>query len=316
MDVRSRLLSLTPETIAAIYVSFGLLWILGSDRVVLLLFTSEAVITTIQTVKGAVFVGLSGFLIWYLASRRESQLRESHERLQAATQRLGVLQRVFRHNIRNDMNVVQGYIELARSGSSSPEVHTKLATASATAGDVIGIGEKLGILDQYGFRPLEAETEDLVELTSEAVSRFSESHPAATVTIATPDSARVVGDESIAHVLDELLENTAEHYEGPLESLRVEVSVIDGEEWGTVRVEDNGPGIPEGELRALRTGHESNLIHLSSVGYWLVYWLCERLDADIDIETGNGTGTTIEIAVPKEGTDIQEGAPAPLRQQG
>lgn len=315
MGVRSRLLSLTPETIAAIYVTFGLAWIIGSDRVVLSLVSSEALITSIQTVKGAVFVGVSGFLIWYLARRRESQLRESHEHLEAATQRLGVLQRVFRHNIRNDMNVVKGYIELARDRSGSPAVTQTLATASATASDVIGIGEKLGILDQYGFRPVEAETEDLTDVTANAVARFAETHPEATVSIETAESCRVVGDGSIAHVLDELLENTAEHYEGPLNSLQVEVSVIDCAGWGTVRIEDNGPGIPDGELRALRTGQESNLIHLSSVGYWLVYWLCERLDAEIDIETGNGSGTVIGIAFPKPETERQSEPTQPLHRQ-
>ena len=234
-----------------------------------------------------------------------------------ATQRLGVLQRVFRHNIRNDMNVVKGYIDLARARAESPAVGRQLATASRTAGDVIAIGEKLGILDQYGFRPAPEETVDLVAVTSTAVERFERSYPAATVRLETPEASRVVGDGAIAHVIDELLENAAEHYDGPLETLRVEVTVTDTDEQGHVRVADNGPGIPDGELRALRAGHESHLIHLSSVGFWLVYWLCDRLDAAIDIETELGSGTRIDLAFPKAAAETPSEHPdSVVRQPG
>lgn len=77
--------------IALVYALFSLAWILGSDRLFLLLFPEPQELTRWQTGKGLTFVFLSSLLI-YLLSRREA-LAESARRkaLEASQRRLHTL---------------------------------------------------------------------------------------------------------------------------------------------------------------------------------------------------------------------------------
>ncbi|SDE52479.1 PAS domain S-box-containing protein [Thermus arciformis] len=77
--------------IALVYALFSLAWILGSDRLFLLLFPEPQELTRWQTGKGLTFVFLSSLLI-YLLSRREA-LAESARRkaLEASQRRLHAL---------------------------------------------------------------------------------------------------------------------------------------------------------------------------------------------------------------------------------
>ena len=300
MRIQRGLFSLTPGKIASLYAAFGLLWISTSDVLVLQFWSSEQTISAIQTIKGGAFVALSGALIWGLTDRRERQLRESRNRLESVTQRLQVLQRVFRHNIRNDLNVIQGYIDLYREDAVEGNLD-RLDVASAKVTDIIDISEKLKVLDRYEVGESIGAI-DLVEIIDEEVASFEAAYPEATIETDLPAEAVVKGDSSLQYVVAELFENAAEHYDDATETLQVRLSVSSTHDGVEVRIEDNGPGIYEGELDALRTGRESALVHVSSVGLWLVYWLCERVDGTIEIESAPGEGTEVRLRFKPPGT--------------
>ncbi len=71
--------------IAWAYGLFALFWILGSDRLLLLLFPEAEVLTRWQTGKGLTFVFLSGLLVYFLARRetRAEQARTKAEKTSA-----------------------------------------------------------------------------------------------------------------------------------------------------------------------------------------------------------------------------------------
>ena len=87
---------------------FGVLWILRSDRVVLFITESPVRLARLQTLKAWVFVLGSAALFFGLTRTRELRVTSSRDRLDQATQELQVLHPVFRHNIRNDLDDVQG----------------------------------------------------------------------------------------------------------------------------------------------------------------------------------------------------------------
>jgi signal transduction histidine kinase len=62
-------------------------------------------------------------------------------------------------------------------------------------------------------------------------------------------------------------------------------------------VADDGPGIPEQELAAIRKGTELPLEHGSGLGLWMVHWIVTRHDGTIDIAVSE-TGTTVSITLP------------------
>lgn len=73
---------LTPQTrIAAAYVAVGLLWIVLSDALIARVFRSPETITAAQNVKGWVFVGITGALLYVLAKRDFAALTAANHEL-------------------------------------------------------------------------------------------------------------------------------------------------------------------------------------------------------------------------------------------
>lgn len=77
-----------------------------------------------QAIKGTVEVLLTAGLIFALTSRSRRKLRMNTDRLEQLQAERSVLHRVFRHNLRQDLNLIQGYsreIESATDGTSYNE---------------------------------------------------------------------------------------------------------------------------------------------------------------------------------------------------
>jgi PAS domain S-box-containing protein len=72
--------------VALAYALFSLLWILGSDRLLLTLFPKAETLTLWQTAKGFLFVALSGLLV-YLLALRETRAEEAKTRAERASAR-------------------------------------------------------------------------------------------------------------------------------------------------------------------------------------------------------------------------------------
>lgn len=74
----------SPWVIALIYVVIGCLWIQYSDQWVLSLLIDPDSITAVQSLKGWFFVGISGFLIFFLIRKSNNILGEVIDQLQRA----------------------------------------------------------------------------------------------------------------------------------------------------------------------------------------------------------------------------------------
>jgi PAS domain S-box-containing protein len=203
-------------------------------------------------------------------------------------QRLRVLNRVLRHDTRNALNVVLGRTDrLAdRLGGDDEDVAAILAAAE----NLLETSEKARKLEDA----LERDAADDVavdELVGAQVAAVREDHPDADFEVSVTCDARV--DERLRLAVRELLENSVEHAsasdEGPAHSSQdgeAGVQTGDTDDTGdtpevkvsvtpdplSVRVSDDGPGVPEHERRALSGVEETALQHGSGLGLWLVYW--------------------------------------------
>lgn len=295
------ILTLSPLKITGSYLIFGVVWILVSDRLVVSLVETREMITQLQTIKGWVFVGLSGFLIFGLTRLRHEQVRTSQTQLQNATQQLQVLHRVFRHNIRNDLNVIRGYIELVQDYVDREPAGEHLTKAHRTSQQILDVSEKLQVVDTIDPQTRNGEL-DLVETIHRECDWLKSSYPSVTIEMDLPDTIRVEGDESLGYAIRELLENAVEHYDGPLEQCLVTIAISKSRGEVTTRIIDNGPGIPDDDLESLRTGEETPLVHTSGVGLWLVTWLCRLHDGDVRFDTESEEGTVVELQLQPAST--------------
>lgn len=223
-------------------------------------------------------------------------------------QRLTVLNRVLRHNIRTAINVVTGTTTLLEDqltnrldGETLPtEIEEALGTIRKRAAHIASQAETAREIETV----LGEEATD--ERTSiDAVATTAEDTAAAlgaTCTVTVDDAARTrTVDAEIRRIAEELVENAVRHHTRQPAAIDVSVDIsADGEEV-TLSVADDGPGLSEQELVVVEEGDETELRHGSGLGLWLVNWLAISGGGSISA-TSDDEGTVIRASVPLRGT--------------
>ncbi|RDZ36005.1 histidine kinase [Haloferax sp. Atlit-47N] len=244
--------------------------------------------TAIQTIAP---IESNGDIDGYVAI--QSDVTES----EVTRQRLGVLNRMFRHNLRNRMNVIEGYAELIRQNEAT-DTDEELAEAAEAiveaADDLASLSEKAqtvsDALESEGTpRRVSALVEDAV---SRAESTYSEA--AVRTDIETGLYARV--DSRVGAALDELIANALKHGG---ETVRIDVRRTEADDSKlVVRVDDDGPGIPDEEWRVIKRGEETPLEHGTGMGLWLVHWVVKKAGGSMELEPSSLGGTAVTLKLP------------------
>ncbi len=209
--------------------------------------------------------------------------------------RLQVLNRVLRHNLRNDLNVVLGYAEMIAARVDDDTVDEWAETLIETASDVASLGDRARSLDRTmregSLRDREIEVGSVVDAV---VSEYRREHPDARIETDV-DDARVVGDGRIELALTELVENSVE-YGGD----GVHVRVATDRAGGRVElcVDDDGPGIPDYERTVVDESSEiTQLEHGSGLGLWIARWVAESCGGRLRFAESDLGGTAVVLSL-------------------
>jgi signal transduction histidine kinase len=222
-------------------------------------------------------------------TEREAAILEREQRLQ-------VLNRVLRHNLRNDINVVLMSAELVRRFADDERARRAAENAIEVCERLIRTGGKArrleALLEHSTPQPI-----DLVPVVESAVERLGAEYPGVRVELSVPESATAMAVPGIAFAIENLCENAVMHG-GDEPTVRVECRRLEGPEPVIeVVVGDDGPGLPEHEREVLAEGAETPLDHGSGLGLWAVQWVVENSRGSVGFETGQG-GTTVRLRLP------------------
>lgn len=213
-------------------------------------------------------------------------------------QRLAVLERVLRHNLRNKTNVVLSRIERLQSHEDLPEhLQTEVDIVADAATDIIDLSEQARqFRDVLSLQRQELGTVDIVPVVEEVVEENRSAHPNVTIDMTLPDSARARVRGRLRFAIDELLDNAISHTD--VESPRVTVTVAEHADTVEICIADNGPGIPEAERKVATRERERPLEHGSGLGLWLVRWTVEQSGGRIAIADDESTVTDPDDRLP------------------
>ncbi|WP_053949225.1 histidine kinase N-terminal 7TM domain-containing protein [Halolamina sediminis] len=208
-------------------------------------------------------------------------------------QRVEVLNRVLRHNLRNDLTVVLGYAETL-AGRLDGEEREMVQHIEENARQLSDLGENARQVE--AFLDAEETAFDAADLTRSVLRDVFSEAPDATVRTDIADTLPFHGvDRAFAAVVENLVENAIQHGDEP-----VTVSLTAGDAVARLVVTDAGPGIPEHEVAVLRSGGETALEHGSGLGLWSVHWGVTLLGATVDIDTPADGGTRVEVQFPMD----------------
>ena len=230
--------------------------------------------------------------------RRRFELYTDITTLKQRELQLQVLQRLLRHNLRNDLNVVAGFAEILEAELDG-ERHRGFAERIVTnTNELIELSETAKTIEAVAGRgTLDGMQVELGALLEPTVERYHADHPEATVTLAGSTSVTVAAGDHLATAVGELIENGIEH--NTASKPAVTVTIEAEARTASITVSDNGVGVPADEW-AIVTGDAeiSQLEHGSGLGLWLVRWVVEgyggTLTRRID---GNGASVVIELPI-------------------
>ncbi|WP_225335668.1 sensor histidine kinase [Halomicrobium urmianum] len=223
-------------------------------------------------------------------------------------QRLQVLNRVLRHNLRNEMTTIRGRAEVLAAGDGDASALGDAITDSAD--DLVELGERAREIERMLSLTVRMDSRcRLAPVVRNVVADGAD----ADVTVDVPADLEAGVDEQLLEpVVHNLVSNAVEHSDRERPTVEVAGGRARADESLPVvlRVADDGPGLPDNERRAIERGHENPLEHGSGLGLWAVRWGVTRMGGALSIRDRDPRGTVAEVRLPAptEGGGASPGA--------
>jgi PAS domain S-box-containing protein len=225
-----------------------------------------------------------------------TETREYQQVLEEQNERLELLNRIVRHDIRNDMQLVQGMADLLEDVSDDAD-QPHLETIRTRTEHVIELTDLMGEL----MDALVTETGEDLEPTNlsfvldREVREADGSYSDATVrTRGNVPLVEVMANDMLRSVFRNLLNNAVQHHDR--DDPTVEVSAeVDGD-WVLVQVADDGPGVdPERREAVFGKGEKGIESEGTGLGLYLVYTLVDHYGGSVWIEDNEPRGSVFNV---------------------
>ncbi|GAA0506691.1 PAS domain S-box-containing protein [Halorubrum aquaticum] len=210
-------------------------------------------------------------------------------------QRLQVLNRVLRHDLKNDANVIGGYADLLRDHVDG-EGREHLDVIDRKVETLTHLSDQAREIDVALHDDFDRAEIDLASLLPRLCDSLEAAFPDASVSLSAPEEAVVSADELLESAVRNVLENAVVHHDGSVANIEVRVAV--DRDGYRVEIADDGPGIPPVERTVFSEGRETPLEHASGLGLWLVHWIVTGSGGELAIETREPTGTRVSMWFP------------------
>ena len=227
---------------------------------------------------------------------RERRIASREQELQTLKQ---VYSRFLRHNIRNDITVINGnadwIVENAKNGAGE-----RAQAILDRTDELAETSQKARIVDDVVGTQADPVTMQVDSLVESSRDEIAGAYPDATVRTDVPPGLDLCGHKHLHEALNNAIENAIVHQDSddPVVDIRVQT---DGDAV-EIAVVDDGPGIPTQELRALSEGKETALVHGSGIGLWLIDWIVRTSGGAVRFESDD-TGTVVRMELPRENSD-------------
>ncbi len=212
-------------------------------------------------------------------------------------QRVEVLNRVLRHDLRNGMNVIDGSAAMLAESVDDDDAQEYVETIRDHAADLLDLTETTRDVERsFDREPEPTGPIDVVAAVTDGIDRVAATAPGARIEASLPDRAEARAGEILRTAIAHVIENAVEHA-GEAPTVEIGVETTNGTV--TISVADDGPGIPEAERDLLGGDREiTQLQHASGLGLWLVNWVVARVGGELSFSENDPRGTVVTIEVP------------------
>ncbi|WP_162991487.1 histidine kinase N-terminal 7TM domain-containing protein [Halostella salina] len=216
-------------------------------------------------------------------------------------QRLEVLNRVLRHNLRNEMTTIAGYASMIEDEAADESLGDGAAIIAERAAELVDIGERAREFEQA----VEGETgsslvavdDVLADAAVEITREYGER-----VTVGAADHEIRTDPRLLRLAVENLAASLLERDD----EATVELSAHATADGTTVLVAADGAALPEQEVATLRAEGERPLQHGQGIGLWIAQWSVDTLGGEVAL--ADGTDGQVRIRLPAAEAGLNEPA--------
>jgi PAS domain S-box-containing protein len=213
-----------------------------------------------------------------------TEQKEREQEIQTQRDNLHLLNKVIRHDLRNDLQLIELYADMLDEELDS-EYLDIIRDSVENAIDLTQSARDLSTVMMS--EEVHLEQQELAQVIGSQMTEQDDAFPEATFELVNIDRATVAADDMLSAVFRNLLKNAVIHNDK--QTPTVELSMQQDEETVRVFVADNGPGVPEDKREDIFGEGEKGLYSDGTgIGLYLVKTLVDRYDGDVWVEDREG----------------------------
>lgn len=222
------------------------------------------------------------------------------QQLETKSEQLEALNRVIRHDIRNDMTVVVGWADTLEDAVADEDAEA-LDRILRAAKHVIGLTETardfVDVLEEADG--LELDSVDLESTVRHEIETVRDSYPDASLSVdGDIPSVSVEANEMLSSVFGNLLGNAVQHNDK--ETVKINIRAEVSGDTVTVRIADNGPGIADDmKERVFGKGEKGLESEGTGIGLYLVRTLVDQFDGTVWVEDNEPEGAIFVVELQR-----------------
>ena len=228
-----------------------------------------------------------------------TERERTRDRLERQNEQLEVLNRVVRHDIRNDMTVILSHAELLREHVDDADGREYLASITEHGTHAVELTKTVRELMEtlLDDDPVESEVMVLSHVLAAELEDARAGHNAEFTVEGTVPDVRVTANEMLSSVFRNLLNNAVQHNDS--DEPEVTVSADTDEDRVVVDIADNGPGVPDGQKTDIFGKGERGIDSPGTgLGLHLVYTFVEQFGGDVWVTDNDPRGAVFHVELP------------------
>jgi signal transduction histidine kinase len=206
------------------------------------------------------------------------------------------------HDISNYNQTTRGYLEMLldeQMGPLTDEQNRALTICLRQSGRIQSLIESVRLIHEVEGTESRLEPADLDEAIREAVVQVQTAFADREVRVRfIPGGRRALSEGHLTTIFRHIIGNAARHNDSEVIEVDIEVSRAGDKAPWTVKVIDNGEGIPAARQAELFDRLERLSIHGSGLGLSLVKLLVERCGGRVWLESREAGGTIVGVELP------------------
>ncbi|MFW6435669.1 MAG: PAS domain-containing protein [Halovenus sp.] len=221
-------------------------------------------------------------------------------------QRLEVLNRIMRHNLRNQVSVIEAHTEVVADELADDDLRAHLETAMESTDSLAALGVKVKRIEDLLGSDREPSAISLPEFAEGTVAEITDGWPTATITLEPVPEVTILADRAavtfaVETVVETVLAGTDR--EEPVVDLAITAADTADRYHLQIRVESATTALSQQDIDVIRDGGETALKHGSGVSLWVANWAVADLGGELAFQQRESGGTVVRIALPAESVE-------------